>query len=114
MQVLSLLPHSHLRGTRWDLQAVYPDGTTEAILSVPRYDFNWQIDYMFSEPLRLPKGSRIEATAYYDNSVANRANPDPTSEVRWGAQTDEEMMLTGVSYLVNGEAPAAEATEQQQ
>ena len=114
VHLLSLLPHSHLRGTRWDYQAVYPDGTTEAILSVPRYDFNWQIDYMFSEPLTLPKGSRIEATAYYDNSAANRSNPDPTAEVRWGAQTYEEMMFTALSFLVDGETSATETTQQQQ
>ncbi len=111
VRLLSLLPHSHLRGVRWDYEAVYPDGTRETILSVPDYDFNWQIDYVFDEPLALPEGSRIRAVAYYDNSAANRSNPDPTAEVRWGEQTDEEMMFTALSYLIDEEAGAA-ATRQ--
>ena len=106
-KLLSLLPHSHLRGVRWDYEAVYPDGTRETILSVPDYDFNWQIDYIFDEPLALPAGSKVHAVAYYDNSAANRSNPDPTAEVRWGEQTDEEMMFTALSYLIDEEAGAA-------
>ena len=113
VKLLSLLPHSHVRGVRWDYEAVYPDGTRETILSVPRYDFNWQIDYRFDEPLALPGGSKIEAVAYYDNSAANRSNPDATVEVRWGEQTDEEMMFTALSYLVDDEA-GKETTQQQQ
>ena len=109
VRLLDLLPHSHLRGVRWEYEAVYPDGTRETILSVPRYDFNWQINYIFAEPLALPSGSRIRASAWYDNSAANRSNPDPTAEVRWGEQTDEEMMFTALSYLID---EAAETTEQ--
>jgi hypothetical protein len=55
---------------------------------------------MFAEPLHLPKGSRIHSTAWYDNSAANRSNPDPTVDVRWGDQTWEEMQYTGVVYAV--------------
>ena len=110
-KLLDLLPHSHLRGVRWEYEAVYPDGRRETILSVPEYDFNWQTDYVFDEPLALPRGSRIHASAWYDNSVANRSNPDPTAEVRWGEQTDEEMMYTALSFLIDDEA-AAETTQQ--
>ena len=112
VQLLNLLPHSHLRGVRWDYEALYPDGTRETILSVPDYDFNWQIDYVFDTPLALPGGSKIHAVAYYDNSAANRSNPDPTAEVRWGEQTDEEMMFTALSYLVD-EQTEANTTRQQ-
>ena len=112
VQVLSVLPHSHLRGTRWDYQAVYPDGRRQTMLSVPKYDFNWQIDYMFDEPLKLPGGSRIEAVAHYDNSEANRSNPDPTAEVRWGEQTDEEMMFTSFAYLVDGGTAGSDTIQQ--
>ena len=111
VKLLNLLPHSHLRGVRWEYEAVYPDGTRETILSVPNYDFNWQIDYIFDEPLALPRGSKLEATAWYDNSAANRSNPDPTAEVRWGEQTDEEMMFTAMSYLIDAEAEANTAQQ---
>ena len=111
-KLLNLLPHSHLRGVRWDYEAVYPDGRRQAILSVPSYDFNWQIDYIFDEPITMPAGSKIHAVAYYDNSAANRSNPDPTAEVRWGEQTDEEMFFTALSYLLDEED--AEETQQQE
>ncbi len=80
-------------------------GTTFHPGTAPEYDFNWQIDYIFDEPLALPAGSRIHASAWYDNSAANRSNPDPTAEVRWGEQTDEEMMFTALSFLVDDDAP---------
>jgi hypothetical protein len=99
----SMLPHTHLRGKRWEYQATYPDGRAETILSVPKYDFNWQTDYIFKQPLQLPKGTTIHATAWYDNSKNNPSNPDATKDVWWGYQTWDEMMLTVLVYSV---APA--------
>ncbi|HSC29517.1 MAG TPA: hypothetical protein VLD67_19730 [Vicinamibacterales bacterium] len=100
-----LLPHTHLRGKSWEYTAIYPDGRSEVILSVPRYDFNWQTDYVFAQPLKLPKGTTIRAVAHYDNSAANKSNPDPTVDVKWGDQTWEEMMFTAFVYSIDGVAP---------
>jgi hypothetical protein len=97
----SMLPHTHVRGKRWTYEATYPDGRTETILSVPAYDFNWQTDYVFKQPLKLPKGTKIHATAWYDNSKNNPSNPDPTKDVWWGDQTWEEMMFTGLTFSVD-------------
>jgi hypothetical protein len=74
----SALPHTHVRGKRWEVAAIYPDGRTEMILDVPKYDFNWQTDYVFKKPLVLPKGTKLKTSAWYDNSAANKSNPDPT------------------------------------
>jgi hypothetical protein len=93
-----LFPHTHVRGKKWSYTLELPDGTTRPLLSVPRYDFNWQTYYMFSEPIVVPKGARIVSTAWYDNSAANKSNPDPTIAVKWGDQTWEEMQYTGVLY----------------
>ncbi|MCU1386035.1 MAG: hypothetical protein JWL71_4732 [Acidobacteria bacterium] len=97
----SMLPHTHVRGKRWTYEAIYPDGKRETILSVPNYDFNWQTDYVFKQPLKLPKGTKLHATAWYDNSIGNRANPDPTKDVWWGDQTWEEMMFTGLTFSID-------------
>jgi hypothetical protein len=75
-----------------------PDGTRRTILSVPRYDFNWQTYYMFAEPLQVPKGSKIISTAWYDNSRSNRHNPDAKIDVKWGDQTWEEMQYSGILF----------------
>jgi hypothetical protein len=96
--IWALLPHTHLRGTRWHYELVYPDGRREVILSVPTYDFNWQTYYMFSQPLEVPQGAKIVSSAWYDNSARNPSNPDPKSAVRWGDQTWEEMQYTGIIY----------------
>jgi hypothetical protein len=101
VRIWGLLPHTHLRGKRWEYKLVQADGQSEVILSVPRYDFNWQTYYMFAEPLVVPAGARIEASAWYDNSTANRSNPDPNAEVRWGDQTWEEMQYTGMLFTVD-------------
>jgi hypothetical protein len=100
-----MLPHTHLRGKSWEYTATYPDGRSEVLLSVPKYDFNWQTDYVFAQPLKLPKGTKIKAVAHYDNSAANKANPDPRVDVRWGDQTWEEMMFTAFVYSIDGVAP---------
>jgi hypothetical protein len=101
-----MLPHTHVRGKRWSYEVEYPDGRKETILSVPKYDFEWQTDYIFKEPLKLPKGSKLHAAAWYDNSANNKSNPDPTKDVWWGDQTWEEMMFTGLTYSVDP-APAS-------
>jgi hypothetical protein len=95
----------HLRGKSFEYKATYPDGKTETILSVPRYDFGWQSTYHLKEPMRLPAGTRIECTAYFDNSKANPNNPDPTQPVRWGQQTWEEMMIGFLDYTYLEAAP---------
>jgi peroxiredoxin/mono/diheme cytochrome c family protein len=103
--LLSLFPHMHLRGKSFQYTAVYPDGKKEVLLSVPAYDFGWQSVYRLAEPKKLPKGTRIDCLARFDNSAKNPANPDPTTTVRWGDQTFEEMMI---GYLDCIAAPPAE------
>ena len=83
VHITALFPHTHLRGKSWEYKLVYPDGRSEVVLSVPKYDFNWQTYYVFTKPLAVPSGSRLEATAHYDNSTANKWNPDPTLAVGW-------------------------------
>jgi hypothetical protein len=83
----------HVRGKSFKYELQNPDGTTEVLLDVPRYDFNWQLWYMLKEPRVIPKGARMVCTAFYDNSADNPANPDPNREVNWGEQTFEEMMF---------------------
>ena len=100
VRIWGLLPHTHLRGTRWQYKLEKPDGTSEIILDVPRYDFNWQTYYLFDKPLDGPAGGKITSMAWYDNSATNKSNPDATKDVRWGDQTWEEMQYTGFLYSV--------------
>jgi hypothetical protein len=98
--LFSMTPHTHVRGIRWYYEAIYPDGRTEPILSVPNYDFEWQHEYQFARPLEIPAGTKIKASAWYDNSPTNKSNPDPTKDVWWGDQTWEEMMFTSFTWYV--------------
>ena len=88
-----MMPHMHVRGKSMKYTATYPDGRSEVLLWVPKYNFNWQITYKLKQPKLLPKGTRIDVVATYDNSRNNPFNPDPTQTVRWGDQTWEEMMI---------------------
>ena len=103
VRIIDLMPHMHLRGKDFIYTVVYPDGRKETILSVPRYDFNWQLLYRPKEPVLLPKGSRVECVAHFDNSPNNKYNPDPAKEVRWGPQTWEEMMIGWFDYVVESQ-----------
>lgn len=91
--ITSFTPHMHVRGKDMTYIATYPDGRTETLLFVPKWDFNWQITYQLKEAKRMPKGTKIEVIAHFDNSPQNKFNPDPTKDVRWGDQTWEEMMI---------------------
>lgn len=106
VKVWTMHPHMHLRGKDMTYTVTYPDGRTEIVLRVPRFDFGWQTDYWLAEPLLLPRGSKMHVSAHFDNSAANRANPDPTATVRWGDQTWEEMMIGFFTYTVEGQAAA--------
>jgi hypothetical protein len=100
-RILALFPHTHLRGKSWEYRLIHPDGREQVVLSVPRYDFNWQTYYEYSTPLAAPRGSRLVAIAHYDNSANNKSNPDPNVVVRWGDQTWEEMQYSGITYTVD-------------
>ncbi|MBZ5619049.1 MAG: cytochrome c [Acidobacteriia bacterium] len=100
-QLVWLMPHMHVRGKDFLYQAAYPTGESETLLSVPKFDFNWQLGYEEAKPVPLPKGTRIECTAHHDNSVNNPANPNPNVTVRWGDQTWEEMMMGWFALVVD-------------
>ncbi|HEY8618375.1 redoxin domain-containing protein [Phenylobacterium sp.] len=94
----SAFPHAHYRAYSSDLWLQTPDGKKTLLLSLPRYDFNWQRSYNFAEPVKIPAGSKLIAHYVYDNSKRNPANPDPTIKVTWGEQSHEEMLFTSVSF----------------
>ena len=96
--LLSLTPHMHTRGKSFTYSAQYSDGREEILLSVPRFDFNWQSAYRLREPKWLPKGTVIHCEAHFDNSVDNPSNPDPTRTVTWGEQSWDEMMIGFLDY----------------
>jgi thiol-disulfide isomerase/thioredoxin len=91
--LLTLMPHMHLRGKAFRYEATYPDGRKEVLLDVPRYDFGWQTNYRLAEPKFMPRGTRMDCYAMFDNSEENLNNPDPKVPVRFGDQTFEEMMI---------------------
>ncbi len=109
--LIGLMPHMHLRGKDFKYTVVYPDGREQVILNVPKYDFNWQLNYEFKSPLELPKGSRIDCVAHFDNSPNNKYNPDPTKAVQWGDQTWEEMMIGWFSYTILRDQPITVTAE---
>ena len=108
----SMMPHMHVRGKSARYTIVYPDGRREVALWVPSYDFNWQLSYELEEPIFMPEGSQLEVVFHYDNSTANRYNPDPTAEVGWGDQTWEEMMLGFYGTVeVSGPEPSTQGQQ---
>ena len=103
-EVISFYPHMHVRGKRMKWTAIYPDGSREALLSVPNYDFNWQMTYHLAEPKFIPAGTTILVEGAFDNSPTNPANPDPNASVSWGDQSWEEMFIANMQmkYVDSG------------
>ena len=94
----SIHPHAHYRGYAVELTQITPDGKETPILSVPKYDFNWQLDYDLAQPMTIKKGTKLRVTWVYDNSEHNPANPDPKLNIAWGEQTWNEMMYFRINY----------------
>jgi thiol-disulfide isomerase/thioredoxin len=107
-RILSFVPHMHWRGKDYRYELVHADGRRETLLSVPRYDFNWQSVYQLKEPIKLSKGARLYSVAHWDNSRNNPSNPAPEKQVRFGLQTWDEMMVGWVAYVWERPETAAE------
>ena len=110
VKIYTMHPHMHMRGKDMTYTLTRPDGGTDILLSVPKYDFGWQTDYALAEPIAVAKGSKVRVTAHFDNSSANRVNPDPTANVRWGDQTWDEMMIGFFTYTVEGRTASQTAS----
>jgi EF hand domain-containing protein len=94
----SAFVHAHYRATASDLWIQYPDGKQKMLLSMPRYDFNWQRAYTFAQPIKVPAGAKLIAHYWYDNSKRNPHNPDPKIHVTWGEQSWNEMLFTQLEF----------------
>jgi hypothetical protein len=90
MKLVYAQPHMHLRGKDYEMRAIFPNGESQTLFR-SKWDFNWQLGYVFTEPIDLPKGTRLIGISHFDNSAANRFNPDPSKEIRWGLQNWDEM-----------------------
>ena len=97
----SFHPHFHLRGKEVTYVLTYPDGREEVILHVPKYDFNWQLNYELEEPLKIPAGSKITSVITFDNSLKNPYNPAPHQEVWWSEQSWDEMYSPFIEISVD-------------
>jgi hypothetical protein len=97
--ILDACPHMHYLGREMRATATHPDGKVVPLVWIRDWDFNWQGQYLYRDPLRLPKGTRIDVDAWFDNSESNKLNPhSPPQTVRWGEQTREEMALCHFFY----------------
>jgi hypothetical protein len=107
ISIISFFPHMHLRGKEMRMTATFPDGRRQVLLNVPAYDFNWQLFYYPKERITLPRGTRVDVVARYDNSAGNSANPNPSRRVRFGETSNDEMMFGTFEFVpVEGVSPA--------
>jgi mono/diheme cytochrome c family protein len=105
--VYSIMPHAHMRGKAAKMTAYFPDGRSEVLLNVPKYEFAWQTDYAFTQPLMVPKDTKFVWEMTWDNSAQNLGNPDPTKTVHWGDQTWDEMGVGFFGFRYVGETAAS-------
>ncbi len=104
VDLVFLQPHMHLRGKDMSGRLVYPDGQSQLVLDVPHYEFDWQLVYYEAKPLHIPKGTRMEITAHWDNSANNPFNPDPQADVYLGLQNTDEMLVCHTGFTVDRRA----------
>lgn len=106
VELLDVTPHMHLIGTEMKVTATLPDGE-ERLLVWSDWDFNWQDQYRFREPLRLPAGTRFDLEAVYDNSSGNPANPNvPPARITLGEMTTDEMCICAFNMLEAPDEPS--------
>jgi hypothetical protein len=99
--MLSIAPHMHLVGKSYKVYAITPGGDTIRGIDIPNWDFHWQDEYTFKKVQKIPVGSKLYGIASYDNTSANINNPNnPTKTITRGEATNDEMMLTFISYML--------------
>ena len=103
-KIVSFEPHMHYRGESMTLEAVLPDGHTVQMTSVPHFDWSWQIAYSYKVAPVFPAGTMLHMISYYDNSAANKRNPDPTAWVGFGQRTIDEMANGWTDFVYIDEA----------
>jgi peroxiredoxin len=105
--LFTVFPHAHYRGESMAVSLLKPGSTKEElIVSLPKYDFNWQRGYDFATPIKIEPGTKLITRYVYDNSKYNPANPDPTITVKWGEQSWEEMQYTALGFRWDEETVA--------
>lgn len=97
-RLFAFTPHMHFRGKRMRFYAEYPDGTSEELINIAKYNYNWQLAYTYEEPKFVPAGTKITATGAFDNSVQNAMNPEPGRSVPWGLQSWDEMFFGAADW----------------
>ena len=103
IHINTVMPHMHLRGKAMEVKAFYPDGRSEVLLWVPNYSFSWQTVYYLKKPAAAPKGTKIVVTGYFDNSSKNKYNPNPSTPVRFGEPTYDDMMIGWIDYTIDSQ-----------
>jgi hypothetical protein len=104
VHIRSIMPHMHYIGKDMKVTAAFPDGSERVLLDVPRYDFNWQTSYIFTEPVALPKGTLLKMVSHHDNSAANPNQQfDPPRDIHFGEATHEEMSIAFTSIMFDEE-----------
>jgi hypothetical protein len=97
-KLFAFTPHMHFRGKRMRFSAEYPDGTSEELINIANYNYNWQLAYTYKEPKAVPAGTVITATGAFDNSEQNKMNPDANRSVPWGLQSWDEMFFGAADW----------------
>src|SRR5499427_6271948 len=101
-------PHMHLRGKDFELRVILPGGEKKTVLK-GKFDFEWQMGYQYAEPVQLPRGAKLRFITHFDNSQANRFNPDPGKKVVWGPQNWDEMSNCFIGVLFDHNVNVAKA-----
>lgn len=112
-EAIGITPHMHLLGKEMKVTATFPDGKTQDLIWIKDWDFNWQDQYLYREPVKLPKGTKIEVAAVYDNSAGNPNNPnDPPKRVTWGEQTTDEMCIAFIQIVPHSRKEALQLLQE--
>lgn len=112
VEMLSVYPHAHYLGREMDVRAIAPDRTSRSLLHIGHWSFNWQQDYRFTTPVPLTTGTTIIMKYSYDNSAANRRNPNqPPRRVTWGPQSHDEMGNLGLQVVTRTPEESARLAE---
>ena len=108
VEVLAIYPHAHYTARTIDVHAVEPDGTRRSLIHIPAWDFDWQDEYRYASPVRLPAGTTLRMEYAYDNSAENSQNPsDPPRRVRYGPASTDEMAEVAVQLLPEDDSSLA-------
>jgi mono/diheme cytochrome c family protein len=93
---LSVFGHMHEIGDTFRMTLNKGTDREQVLLDIPNWDFDWQLNFDFAEPVDLSVGDVITVECSWDR---NRLDPPQPRYITWSEGTEDEMCYSALTLI---------------